>query len=217
MGFEEVRQKIVNRIPSWYNPYLHAFIPSFIGLAIIVFSIFLIKEISIVSLVSIPITLFLLFGFEWIAHKHILHTRRPLLGQIYELHELSHHIIYTDKQMAIQEKKELYYIMMPPYAIVLVFCLISPLIFGMAAIFSLNVACLILITAMFFFLSYEWLHFSYHQPANSWIGRNRIIKALRRLHRRHHNPKLMKHWNFNVTIPVFDWILGTYWKDKGNA
>lgn len=216
MQFEERRQKIINTIPKWYHPLPHVIIPSVLGISLIVFCSLLMSNVSLIALLSIPITLFFLFGFEWLVHKYVLHTRQPLLNQIYKLHELSHHIIYTNDQMAMQNAKEIYFIMMPPYAIVLVFCLIAPLAFALGLIFSFNVACLILITSMSFFLTYEWLHFSYHQPANSWIGRNKFIKTLRRLHRTHHNPKLMKKWNFNVSLPVFDFLLGTYWRDYRN-
>lgn len=216
MTFEDRRRKIVDTIPSWYRPLPHAIVPSVLGITIITFCLYLMFNVQWISFLAIPITLFFLFGFEWLVHKYVLHAKQPLLGQIYQLHELSHHVIYTHEKMAMSDQKELYFIMMPPYAILLVFFLIAPLAFGLGVIFSLNVACLILITAMLFFLIYEWLHFSYHQPPNSFLGRNRIVRKLRRLHRRHHNPRLMKRWNFNVTIPVFDWILGTFWRKSSH-
>jgi sterol desaturase/sphingolipid hydroxylase (fatty acid hydroxylase superfamily) len=70
---------------------------------------------------------------------------------------------------------------------------------------------------MFFFLSYEWLHLSYHLPKESFIGRLGIVALLREHHRRHHDPRLMKRWNFNVTVPVFDWIRGTVWSPEREA
>ena len=144
------RQKILATIPNWYHPLPHAIIPSALGIMLIGLCIYFISNPSWISFISVPITLFFSFGIEWLLHKYVLHKRMPLLGQIYQLHELSHHVIYTHQQMALLEKKELYFIMMPPYAILLVFCLI-------------------LITSMLFFLTYEWLHFSYHQPADSLI------------------------------------------------
>ncbi|MBK7399278.1 MAG: hypothetical protein IPJ34_24170 [Myxococcales bacterium] len=32
------------------------------------------------------------------------------------------------------------------------------------------------------------------------------MRFLREHHRRHHHPRLMQRWNFNVTIPLFDWL-----------
>ena len=45
--------------------------------------------------------------------------------------------------------------------------------------------------------------------ADSPIGRSGIIGVLRRHHALHHTPELMQHWNFNVTVPLADWILRT--------
>lgn len=212
MNFNDRRKKILDTIPNWYRPLPHAIIPSLLGILIIIACMFSISNIQWTSFFCIPIALLILFIFEWLVHKYILHGKQPLLGQIYKLHELSHHVIYTHEKMAMEDDKELYFIMMPPYAILLVFGLISPLAFGIGMIFGSNVAGLILIISMLFFLSYEWLHFSYHQPVTSFIGRSRIIRKLRRLHRKHHDPRLMKKWNFNVTIPVFDLIIGTYYR-----
>ena len=55
------------------------------------------------------------------------------------------------------------------------------------------------------------MHLAYHLPAQSFIGRLWLIQRLRELHRRHHDPRLMKRWNFNVTLPVFDLLYGTLW------
>jgi len=74
-----------------------------------------------------------------------------------------------------------------------------------------------ILTSMAFFLSYEWLHMAYHMPEDSRIGRMAIIRRLREQHRRHHEPRLMKRWNFNVTFPVFDVILGTAWSPAREA
>lgn len=204
------KENLITTIPYWYNPYLHAIVPSVFGLSIISICVTLISHTLWYEWLSIPIMLLSLFLFEWCAHKYILHTKQSHLEQIYQLHELAHHIIYTDKKMEIKDKRELYFVMMPPYAIMLVFCLVAPLVFFIGLVFSTNVAALLMITSMVFFLLYEWLHFFYHLPSDSIIGKNKIIRFLRETHKTHHNPRLMKHCNFNVTVPIFDWILGTY-------
>lgn len=211
-SFEERREQILSKIPSNYNPYLHAIIPSTFGLSVIVISLFFLS-VPTFSLLSIPIVLFLLFGFEWWVHKNVLHRKRPGVGFIYKLHEQAHHLIFTHEQMAMRDKKELWLVLMPPYAIVLAFLMLAPIIAGIA-LFSTNVAIITLITTMVFFLSYEWLHFCYHQPKDSFIGRNRLINYLRSTHTKHHNFLYMKKYNFNVTVPVFDRIMGTYKRDQ---
>jgi sterol desaturase/sphingolipid hydroxylase (fatty acid hydroxylase superfamily) len=65
---------------------------------------------------------------------------------------------------------------------------------------------------MGYVVAYEWLHLAYHLPADSRIGRSRFIGWLRRHHATHHTPELMQRWNFNVTVPFADWVLGTIYR-----
>jgi hypothetical protein len=75
-----------------------------------------------------------------------------------------------------------------------------------------NVAWLAVATGMAYFLNYEWLHFAYHCDPASFAGRWPGVQRLRRLHRDHHDPTLMTHYNFNITYPVGDWMFGTRYK-----
>lgn len=206
---EQVRQKLVKSIPANYNSRIHALIPSSVALGIIALAI---SQITFVwtwwILPLIITTLFLLFGFEWWVHKNIMHTPRKFLTSIYLKH-FAHHLIYTDEDMTMRSKQELYYILMPPYAILLVLLFISPIILGLWLIFSSQIAWIVLMVMMVFAISYEWLHYSYHQSESSWIGKRSIIKKLKVNHQKHHNPKLMNHYGFNVTVPIFDWIMRT--------
>jgi sterol desaturase/sphingolipid hydroxylase (fatty acid hydroxylase superfamily) len=107
---------------------------------------------------------------------------------------------------------------MPPYAIVLVFLtLVLPLGIVLTRLLGTNVAMLVVATSMVFFLSYEWLHLAYHLPPEHPIGRLGLIARLREHHRRHHEPRLMKRWNFNVTVPLFDWLHRTTWSPEREA
>ena len=78
-------------------------------------------------------------------------------------------------------------------------------------VLNIIVALLFIATSLMFFLMYEWLHLAYHIPEGTRLGRNPLIAKLRSLHQRHHDPRLMKRWNFNVTVPLFDWLHGTLW------
>jgi hypothetical protein len=214
---EEHRQKIVAEIPDWYRPSVHLAIPTVLGIGVAVAAACFLRNVTWTDALALPITLLFAFGFEWRAHKDILHQRRPGLGIIYERHELKHHVVYTDRDMAMRSNRELWLILMPAYAIVLVFMMVAPIAGLVAWLSSVNAAMFVLIAAMAFFLSYEWLHMSYHLPPTSVIGRSRVIGKLREFHRRHHEPRLMKRWNFNVTVPVFDVIHRTVWSPEREA
>jgi hypothetical protein len=208
---EQRRAEILAAIPGWYRPAVHLAIPSILGLGVLVASVALLESVRWTELLAIPITLLLGFGFEWRAHKYILHERAPGLGLLYRRHELMHHVLYTYDDMQLRSPREMWMILMPAYAIVLVFFMLMPIAWVTAMLASFNVALLVVSTSMIFFLAYEWLHLAYHLPADSFVGRIGIIRRLREVHRRHHDPRLMKRWNFNVTLPLFDWLHGTLW------
>jgi hypothetical protein len=163
------------------------------------------------------VTLLLAFGFEWRVHQLALHRRLPIVGFLYRRHTLEHHVIYTYDDMAIRSARELRLILMPAYAVVLVFLVDTPFALLSARLFSANTGCLFMATSMVFFVSYEWLHCAYHLPKDDPIGRLAVIARLREHHRRHHDPRLMRRWNFNVTVPVFDWIYRTVWSPAREA
>jgi hypothetical protein len=211
---ERRRAEIVSVVPGWYRPWLHLAVPSCLGVGVMAVALARVDRPTALDLLAVPLTLLVSFGFEWRAHKYVLHQKAPLLGIIYRRHELMHHVIFTHEDMAMRSGRELWLILMPAYAIVLVFVMVAPFAALVAWLAGANSAMLMLATSMAFFLGYEWLHMAYHLPSDSRVGRWRIIRALRSVHQRHHDPRLMKRWNFNVTVPVFDWICGTLWSPE---
>lgn len=211
---ERRRAEIVSVVPAWYRPWLHLAVPSFLGAAVMATALSQLSRPTALDLLAVPITLLVSFGFEWQAHKNVLHQPAPLLGLIYRRHEHMHHVIYTHEDMAMRSSRELWLILMPAYAIVLVFLMVAPFAAVVAWLAGTNAAMLMLATAMLFFLGYEWMHMIYHLPAESRVGRLGLVRVLRSVHQRHHDPRLMKRWNFNVTVPVFDLVCGTLWSPE---
>ena len=211
---EAARERIVAKIPASYSPAAHFLIPGALGLGVLGASVWLLEAVQPVEWLTIPITIFLGFGFEWRIHKSMLHERLLLAGTLYVRHELHHHVIYTYDDMTMRSSREWRLVLMPAYAIVLVFVMMIPIIAALWRWVTPNVALLHLATSMVFFLAYEWMHLAYHLPPEHPIGRLGVVRRLRELHRRHHDPRLMKRWNFNVTVPVFDWIHGTLWSEE---
>ncbi|MEZ4311818.1 MAG: hypothetical protein R3F14_27625 [Polyangiaceae bacterium] len=211
---EAARDRILATIPESYSPAAHFLIPGAMGMGVLAGAVWLLHGVQPLEWLTIPITLFLGFGLEWRVHKSVLHEKQPLLGLLYVRHELHHHVIYTYDDMTMRSNREWRLVLMPAYAIVLVFLGVVPLVAALWHFVSVNVAMLHLATSMVFFLAYEWMHLAYHLPEEHPIGRLSVIRALRELHRRHHDPKLMKRWNFNVTIPVFDWIHRSAWSPE---
>lgn len=202
------RKDFLQSIPSNYNPYLHLFLPSSVVLLGIILSLVFLPTPAGIAYLAIPVAIIGILGFEWAVHRYILHRPQRGLRQLFFKHEVLHHGLYPAADMALRDKRELYLILMPPYAILLIIFFLLPILF-LLYLFSPAVAGLVFITSLTSFLFYEVLHLVYHLPT-CWLTEWRPIRWLSRLHRFHHAPGQMHSSNFNVTIPLFDWLLGTF-------
>ena len=72
-----------------------------------------------------------------------------------------------------------------------------------------NVGWLVLLTAALYVVGYELSHLAYHLPEESFIGQRKLVRVMREHHARHHDPRLMQRYNFNVTVPLGDLLFGT--------
>jgi hypothetical protein len=216
--YERRRREIVAKsFRGWYSPVLHVVVPALISVTVALLALLSLRDVRPIELLVIPATLILGFGFEWQVHKYVLHHRVPLISTLYVRHELHHHVIYTYDDFTMRERREFRLVLVPAYAVVLIALINAPLAWGLGRFVAPNVACLYLATSMLFFITYEWLHLAYHFPPDTFVGRLRLIAKLREHHRRHHDPRLMKTWNFNVTVPVFDWVHRTTWSPEREA
>jgi hypothetical protein len=210
---ERIRADVLARAPSWYNPWVHLAVPSFFGLGVILASILLLRDLRAIELLTVPIVYVLTNMNEWYIHRDLLHRRNPLAKVLYDRHTPEHHMIYVTDDMAMRDRREFRLVLIPAYGLFLIFVNLLPITAALWFLLGRNVALLYTATAMGYSVSYEWLHLSYHLPATSRVGGSRIIRKLRRHHAVHHDPRLMQRWNFNVTIPLWDWVRGTIVKD----
>ena len=123
-------------------------------------------------------------------------------------------MIQITDDMAIRDRREFKLVLIPAVGVAAIVVATMPVAFAVAAIFGANAGWLFLATAGWMMASYELLHLSYHQPPDGFIGRRWFVRVLRRHHARHHDPRLMQKWNFNVTVPFCDWLFGTTYKGR---
>jgi hypothetical protein len=209
---EALRSRTVRKIPSWYSPIAHLLVPAVLGVGVVVASVLLVKDLVWWELFIVPATFLMSNASEWRIHKGILHRRVPGLAILYDRHTPLHHMVFQTEDMAVKSRVEWRLVLIPAYGIMLVILINVPLAVGMVALGWRNIGLLYLATAVGYVLSYEWLHLAYHLPRESFIGRLRIVGALRRHHATHHHPPLMQKWNFNVTFPIWDWVRGTTYR-----
>jgi sterol desaturase/sphingolipid hydroxylase (fatty acid hydroxylase superfamily) len=115
--------------------------------------------------------------------------------------------------MAIRSTREFYLVLIPAYGIIAAGFGALPIPAALWLGFGLrNPALLFMAVTMAYVVAYEWMHLSYHAPADSFVGRLQLIQRLKRHHAVHHAPELMQKWNFNVTIPLWDWVRRTIYR-----
>jgi hypothetical protein len=216
---DELRERSLNAAPRFYNPWVHLAIPSVFGIVVFAGCVALLQEPTWRDALMVPVTWVLANIGEWRVHKYWLHRRSRLAPVLYDQHTPMHHMVYLTDDMEIRSARELRLVLIPAYGIMLIFLsLLVPSALLWWAGYR-NVALLFVATEMYYVLSYEWLHLSYHLPRDSFIGRRKLIGWLRNHHAVHHDPRLMQRLNFNVTVPFWDWVMGTMVRtvDEGMA
>ena len=206
---DRIRTQVLAEAPRWYNPWVHLAVPSVFGFTIIAVAVSLLEQPTALVWLTVPIVYFFTNANEWYIHRDMLHRRSLIAPILYDRHTPEHHMIYVTDDMAMRDNREFRLVLIPSYGLFLIFVGLLPIAGTMWWLGFRNVALLYAATAMGYAVSYEWLHLSYHLPHDSRIGRLGIIQRLRRHHAVHHDPRLMQRWNFNVTIPFWDWVQGT--------
>jgi len=157
----------------------------------------------------------LLFGsaFVYWFHRFVLHRSvlrhpgsRPSFA--YERHTLQHHRFFDYDHITADELKDLHIMLFPWWS---GFALSATMLLASLALTPLigsNVAHLIMFMSTGYLLLYEAVHTISHLPDDNVLTRLPVLSFLREHHRLHHEPALMGKHNFNVVIPLFDWLFG---------
>ncbi|HEX4446780.1 MAG TPA: sterol desaturase family protein [Polyangiaceae bacterium] len=206
---DRTRARALAGRPRFYSPYLHLLGTTGIGLVTLAVAGFSIHHLRGVELGIVPALLLISNAVEWYAHKTMLHRRRWPVEVLYDRHTPQHHVIYQYDSMAIRSVDEFRLVLIPAVGVAAVVVAAAPLAYAASRLLTPNCGWLSLSTSALYMVTYELSHLSYHLPEDSFVGRRPLIRALREHHRRHHHTALMQRWNFNVTLPLFDWIFRT--------
>ena len=158
------------------------------------------------ALLTVPITFLYANLVEWIAHRGPMHAPRRFLRLVYERHTLQHHAFFTDEAMELESTRDFKIVLFPPVLLLFFFGLFAlPAGLLLRAVAGVNVAALFVITALAYYLAYEWLHLAWHLGDRG----PKALAGLRRHHAAHHDPRNMSRGNFNITFPICDRLFGT--------
>ena len=193
-----------------YSGVAHFLFTSIVSLSVVGYCAATVRAPHWWELLTVPATFLFANFVEYRAHRGVMHHRTPPFSLVFERHTPSHHGFYTHEAMAAESPRDYYMVLFPPVLIVFFFGLFAlPVGLLLAWLATANVARLFVATAVGYFLTYEWLHFAYHQPPDGFIGRRWLVRKLRAHHTLHHDVSRMQKWNFNITFPICDALFGT--------
>lgn len=200
-------------IPGWYSPWFHLVVPSAIALAALGFALR-----GLVAAggpgpwqwIAVPLGIAQMNAVERWTHRHLLHRRRRGWGGLFTHHNAIHHGVYHTDDMAMRSAAELRFVLLPASVVTMLFTGMWPIPLVLFAAGHAAFAWLLLVTTYTYYLWYEWVHLLFHLP-DSRLTRSRPFRVLSRHHAEHHDPSLMLHWNHNVTLPLWDVLMGTFW------
>ncbi len=205
----KARARLHDAIPEGYAPWLHLAGTLSVGVVPLVVGTVLLRTPTWIEWLAVPITFVAANLFEHWAHKHLLHHRTKGAEILYDRHTPEHHMVFGYDDMAVRSWQELKLVLIPAFGVAGIVSMMIPLAVGLGYLLGWNVGLLFMMTAALYVVGYELSHLSYHLPPDSFIGKLGLVRVLREQHRRHHHPRLMQKWNFNVTIPFGDWLLRT--------
>jgi len=206
---EEKRREMMAKVPPHYSGRAHWIFINATVLTAIAVCVVAVDGLAWWEWLFVPAFFVFSNGVEWWMHRGPMHHPTRGLRLLYERHTLQHHVFYPDDDMAFRDPRELFYVLFPPLFLptILVVNLPIPLLLG--TLVSANLAWLFFGSVLAYYLVYEWFHYVHHLPRDSWLGRRRLVGWLRTHHTRHHELARMEKGNFNVSFPLWDWLLGT--------
>lgn len=193
-----------------YNGWLHLSVTSVGALVAIAIAVWRVNAPTAWELLAVPVSFLIANLGEYLGHRGPMHHHSRRLAILFERHTQQHHRYYRHDAMAASSHHDFQMVLFPPVMLLFFLgALATPIGLALGALFTPNVAWLFAATAISYFLTYEWLHWSYHQPEDGWVGRRALVRVLRRHHTLHHDLQLMTRGNFNITFPIADALFGT--------
>ena len=145
--------------------------------------------------------------FEYAFHRWVLHHPWRVFPYPYRIHALLHHrIFHGDTTYCVQREEDRELILFKWWQAALLLLGNAPVMLGLQVASGLPLFWPGLAALGTYYVIYEYLHCSMHNPSGRWIERTGLFRFLNSHHRLHHG-----HWrvNFNVVLPVGDRIFRT--------
>jgi hypothetical protein len=212
------RQQYRAGIATSYNGWVHMITVLTVGIGVIIYALLQLHSASLVEWLVFPLTMLVVNFAEYCAHRGLGHKKTQYGKLFYSRHTGDHHSFFLEYAMNYEAVRDWRVVLFPVYLIfAFLFGLILPVSYVLSETFSMNIAFIYASAGISGYLFYEMMHFSYHIPRGHRAEKIFLFipgwLALRHLHELHHKRDNMAEVNFNITLPIFDFLLGTlYWQ-----
>lgn len=155
-------------------------------------------------LLWLPACLVAMSFIEYALHRWVMHQRLGFNGFTLEQHARLHHGRYYKNFDADPDcsAKHVGLLLNPGYCLLMGLPLWGPLLLWSVPL-GLAMAAVIMAHAA----AWSSLHWEMHERGGAWFAGTAAFSFLSRYHRMHHRrPRV----NFNVVLPLFDFVCGTY-------
>ena len=213
MDITTYREKFrLETIPKNYSGIFHLVFNFSVLILSILFAWSQIFELKAWELIAVPVVVVLGNLVVFVLHKYPLHRKMPLFGFTYKIHAKWHHSFFDHENLVFDSTRDFFIIFFPTWVVLGFVLLAMPVFyFLLSPFFTANFVFLTMSMASIYFLSYEVVHFASHLPEDHFlIKKIGFFRFMRDYHGIHHNPKLMRDYNFNIVFPLFDVIFKTY-------
>ncbi len=211
-GSTEYREQFRGQARTRLDGRWYALINLFLLLSIMIGLALSIQHYDVIFWVSLPAYFLIVNGVEYWLHRYPMHRKMTGMLIVYE-HVTIHHNFYANEHFFFEEPADFYAAILPHYIFIGLTLVITILGGAVGLLFGADRGLAFAFVAYAYYLIYELLHFSYHTPQSSFVKRIPFLARLSRMHIQHHQTKLMAHYNFNITFPIFDVLLGTLYKE----
>lgn len=166
-----------------------------------------------ICIVSITLSLILDSIIEWWTHKYPMHKKMPgpLFRFLFKHHVNLHHSLFSGN--AYEHSHEANDRDTIPFPLwvgpLLILTAISPFWIISYYIGNYIPVWTSLSVALFYYVAFEGIHQLMHIPDSPkvrWIRETKWFKWLNEHHRKHHEKAS---YNFNLVLPLADWLFGT--------
>lgn len=216
-AMDKFRAKYRDGIDSGYSGLRHVTMVFTTGILVLGYAISQIQSPTMAEWWVLFATILFVNFAEYASHRWLGHIKTKIGAFFYQRHTGDHHSFFLERDMEYQNTRDWRVVFFPAYLIFAFLAAVVPIGYALHTFVSPNTAYMFVTGGIFGYLFYEVMHFSYHVKNGSAVEKVFLMipgwKQMRHTHVLHHKRDVMHDANFNITLPIFDFLLGTlYWE-----